>query len=506
MTPCHNLERVDCPVCGPSPTTVWLDDGKPTRYVRCRNCGTVFACPRASRATRYKFLDDNYGLGIKAFAYTASRLVAFSVEAALIHRNVSSGIILDVGCDTGAFFQWFSSPNWQRYGVELISSAAAYAAETYDAQVYAGTIHQAAYPDRFFDLVTLMDMFYFVEDPNADLREIARILKRDGLLAIEFPGQAYQFLRSRGLLAWCIDRRWTRLLTDSAYLFWFRPSGLKRLLETNGFQVLSWYIVPSFNHANRILKVWSSVYYRALAKLAVRSFPLLTWAPKYLCLARLTEDVGSRERVLTTENSGKAVIRRGSEPDIDAIVLLHKKCILNVQLERIELDLLHAYYRELIRHPDCAVFVAVVAGRVVGYSAIVKSQRQVFVRLAARDLILLGRLVLGMCFSPRLYRRFFMRFAGEFLGAKWNDSFEDYRRAYELRAVAVDANHRRADIGTMLIQASQHHAQRQGWEQLIAWVAEDNVPSIRLFEKVGFKKVGTKIESRRAINLLLGAF
>lgn len=194
--------------------------------------------------------------------------------------------MLDIGCDLGDFFEWFPDPKWERYGVELSSSAADYAAKTYMAKVFTGTVQEAKYPTSSFDLVTMIDLIYYLDDPVGDLHDIRRILKPDGLLAIEATGQAYQLFRSRGPLCWLLERRWTRLHTDSAYLQWQTPQGLKQLLARSDFQIVDWYVVPSPKQSSIIQRSVSRAHYAAISAIYRRNLSALAYTPKYLCLAR----------------------------------------------------------------------------------------------------------------------------------------------------------------------------------------------------------------------------
>lgn len=280
-----NLEHVDCPVCGPSRTRVWLEDGKPTRYVRCLTCGTVYASPRSSRAQRFAWLDDNFSLCSDIFDLTKTRLPALQLEAGFIKGHVRQGRILDVGCSIGAFFDFFPASQWKRYGVELSPSAAEYAAKTYAAQVTVGSLKDAYYPDIYFDLVTLIDTLYYVDDPFSELSEMHRILRPGGWLGIEIAGQAYMLKRNYGLIPWLIDRRWSRAGTDSSYINWFAPAGLEKLLNKIGYKVEAWYVVPSPIRKNRVANFFIDSYFGLMDTLSKVSNTWLSWAPKYLCLA-----------------------------------------------------------------------------------------------------------------------------------------------------------------------------------------------------------------------------
>lgn len=283
----YEVEFSNCPICETDGSVVWMDDHKPTRYVRCTHCGTVYASPRSSHLTRYKWLENTFSAGQVAFENAAKRRSALGMEAAIIHRYIKGGAMLDIGCDLGDLFKWFPGPAWQRYGVEVSASAAAYAAETHSASVFPGTIRQLAFPECSFDLVTMMDMLYFPEDPLRDLGQVARILKPNGLLAIELCGQSYQLCRSRGPLCLLLDRRWTRLQTDSAFLNWFSPAGLRRLLNKSGFEILDWQVIPSPDQPNLLFATLSRSYFRLISSLADLAFNFLDLAPKYMCIAKL---------------------------------------------------------------------------------------------------------------------------------------------------------------------------------------------------------------------------
>lgn len=280
------LENVECPVCGPSQTRVWLNDSRLTKYVRCQICKTVFASPRLSQKERHSETEMAWGISPAVLSFESCRHPALKQEAEFIQRFKQNGKFLDVGCSSGDFFEYFPRPDWERYGVELSPSAAAYAAQTYGARVFAGTLRSAKWPGEQFDLVSMIDMFYYVDDPNEELREVRRILKPAGMLAIEITGQSYMFFRSRGFIALLMEGRWCRLKSESHYAYYFNPAGLKRLLENCGFQPMAWHIVPGPVRSNRFSNFLSSAYYRVSTTLARNSINMLNWAPKYLCLAQ----------------------------------------------------------------------------------------------------------------------------------------------------------------------------------------------------------------------------
>ncbi|GAB4458738.1 MAG: hypothetical protein Kow0070_12810 [Anaerolineales bacterium] len=280
------FEMAECPACPGAPSRVWLDTGDGTRYVRCVSCGTIYASPRASRASRYAWLDEQFSLGENAFQNAQARKSALTRIAGILKTYVSRGALLDIGCDLGYLFEYFQGDAWRRFGVELSPSAAEYASKTFGASVHAGYIAEAQFPDSFFDVVTMLDMFYHLENPRGDLDAVARVVKAGGYLAIEVSGLSYYLLRSIGLVSLLIDRKWTRLHSNSVYLFYFTPRGLRKLVETCGFEVVSAHVINSPFSVNP-LRNTISVAYGSLIRFLLRFSPYwLNWAPKYLLVAR----------------------------------------------------------------------------------------------------------------------------------------------------------------------------------------------------------------------------
>ncbi len=280
------VERADCPVCGPSANMPWLTDGKPTVYRRCRNCRSVFASPRGSCESRFAWMEKEWELSEIVLKNEGARVQALAMEAMILKHYRVERNLLDVGCNTGAFFKHFPKPPWFRYGVELSRSAARYAGERYHADVFVGTLGEASFPAAFFDVITFIDMLYYLENPKAELREAVRILKAEGILGIEIPGQAYQLRRSHGLLCWLIERRWSRLHTDSEYIFWPTPGGLHNLLHQSGLRIISWHVIPSPTTSDRLARMISKAYYWPFTLLAKISPRTLNLAPKYFCVAK----------------------------------------------------------------------------------------------------------------------------------------------------------------------------------------------------------------------------
>jgi SAM-dependent methyltransferase len=139
----------------------------------------------------------------------------------------------------------------------------------YRADVFCGTVREANYPAGFFDVVTVMDALYYSPDPRADLSEIHRILKDDGLLAVEIPGLRAMTLRDKGLLCWLLEGKWVRLFATPSILYFFSPKTMELLLELSGFRLLKMIPGPSVSMRKRG-QAFHEVYF-ALAWLLLKA-------------------------------------------------------------------------------------------------------------------------------------------------------------------------------------------------------------------------------------------
>ena len=94
--------------------------------------------------------------------------------------------LLDVGCSSGALLAVATDLGFSVAGVEPASKAAE-AAQRAGFEVFSGFLHEASYPDKTFDVVTLFEIIEHVSDPLVLIAECVRILKPGGVLVINTP-------------------------------------------------------------------------------------------------------------------------------------------------------------------------------------------------------------------------------------------------------------------------------------------------------------------------------
>ena len=238
------MESTICNLCGSNQTDLYyegrdrqLGGTKRFRLVRCRQCGLIYLNPRPSRDEIGRHYPDDYE-PFTRFSHDRSGPAArwsqtryLDKRCKAVMRWKSSGRLLDVGCATGEFLARMMKYGWQVQGVELSPTAAEAARREYGLDVLTGDLAQAQFPDRCFDVVTLWDVLEHLYDPVAELAEINRILRDDGLLVIELPN-------TRSFDAALFGPYWIGL-DMPRHLYVFPPAPLKAMLKQGDFQIVS---------------------------------------------------------------------------------------------------------------------------------------------------------------------------------------------------------------------------------------------------------------------------
>lgn len=108
----------------------------------------------------------------------------------------------------------------------------------YGISVQQGTIFDGKYNADSFDVITLWDVLEHTPDPKAVLTECNRILKKDGLLVVNYPDISSWVAKIMG-------KKWVFLLTVHYYYFnrktiraLFRKCGLSPVKMRPHFQTL----------------------------------------------------------------------------------------------------------------------------------------------------------------------------------------------------------------------------------------------------------------------------
>lgn len=165
---------------------------------------------------------------------------------------------LDVGCGSGHFLAIVKEVmNADAYGVEPYAYDATFAANN-GLTIFNGTLEQAAFPEQFFDVVTLNHVFEHVRDPRSTMRELRRILKPGGQVVIGVP-------QSNCLLYWLFGKAWWQLDVPR-HMFVPSSGNLRRLAKEMGFDV------TAVRYNSTSASILSTLYYWRNGKAYLMNF------------------------------------------------------------------------------------------------------------------------------------------------------------------------------------------------------------------------------------------
>ena len=147
----------------------------------------------------------------------------------LVSRHVSGPTVLDVGCGDGVFLSTLSD-RWVKQGLEPSTSGSGLAKKK-NLDVSCATLDTSARQHQA-DLISALDVIEHVIDPHHFVESFKRHLRPGGVVLLltgdadSYPariaGPQWSYLR------WC------------GHISVFSQSGLRKLLDSHGFEVLDW--------------------------------------------------------------------------------------------------------------------------------------------------------------------------------------------------------------------------------------------------------------------------
>lgn len=140
------------------------------------------------------------------------------------------------------------SNGWETYGVEISEKLARYGMKKRGLNVSIGSLEEAGFPNRYFDVIYMSQVIEHMTDPLSSLREVQRMLKTRGILVISTPNIS-------SLQTILFRRNW-RGFGPPYHLTFFSRHTLELLLKRLGFKVVScitWGGIPK-GKTNRVIK------------------------------------------------------------------------------------------------------------------------------------------------------------------------------------------------------------------------------------------------------------
>lgn len=219
---------VKCNLCVHADTE-WYLTKDAIDIIRCRHCGLIFTEKMQQHEDLLKHYSDEYFEPyLKTEAIHLKKRFSKRIEE--IKGLVFPGRLLDIGCGAGFFLQLAAQTGYTVKGVEISPYAVDYARNKLGLPVFMGELEAADLTPESFDIVTLWHILEHVRDPKAFLGQVNRLLKVNGLLAVEVPNIGSSAARVAGT-------NW-ELMAPKEHFYYFDSTTLQQYLEEAGFIVI----------------------------------------------------------------------------------------------------------------------------------------------------------------------------------------------------------------------------------------------------------------------------
>lgn len=219
---------------------------------KCNKCGVIFINPQPSFAELRKYYEGGYYSLKKIIAKEESKKARFRIFLYNLYFNEKSmgtlkkiifypiknylrgtiisndKKILDVGSGSGQFLYEMKELGMNAYGTEP-GDFNKESARQYNLNIKNKDLISSRYPKNFFDIITLSQVLEHTPNPADTIRELYRILAKNGTLIIGVPN-------TNSLAYKIFGKNWYQLDVPR-HLFDFSDKILIKKLEKEGFRI-----------------------------------------------------------------------------------------------------------------------------------------------------------------------------------------------------------------------------------------------------------------------------
>ena len=239
---CHQ----SCPFCGNSATVAF--EKPPYTVFDCQPCAHRFCNPPENENHIEDVYGDDYftagGGGYRDYLSKRDLLIHHGNKyAALLerHRKTVERKILDVGCAAGFLLKGFQDQGWDGVGIDPNRSMIEHGIQEFGLDLRNQSVEEFAQSleaggdsiksSPKVDAAVIVQVLPHIADPVSAINAVGSVLNEQGLLLIETWNW-------KSLTARAFNQKWHEYNPPSV-LHWFSKSGLRQVLNGNGFEVIA---------------------------------------------------------------------------------------------------------------------------------------------------------------------------------------------------------------------------------------------------------------------------
>lgn len=194
--------------------------------IACRSCRTLFTTtlPSEENTQNYDEYYDSSNLQVPNFIKQRGREIVSGFERFRMNNR-----FLEIGFGAGSTIEAAGNADWDVFGQE-VSKTAVEQAQSQGFNAFLGELHEAQYPDQYFDVVFASEIIEHLLEPEKVLKEVRRILRSGGIFWATTP-----FARSISYRM--IGINWS-VLSPPEHLQLYSIPGMKGALRRAGFSTV----------------------------------------------------------------------------------------------------------------------------------------------------------------------------------------------------------------------------------------------------------------------------
>lgn len=218
----NNESRRPCPACQ-STEAGYCGSKNNFEIFVCGHCASIFTShlPASDETEDYDAYYTDANLSVPDFI--SERLKEIVGQFAGYRQN---NRLLDVGFGAGTILREATNQKWDAFGTEVSKTACEHGKKL-GYKVFHGTLSEGGFEDNYFDVVTASEILEHLPDPEAELREVARILRPGGLFWATTPS-------ARSLSFRLMKESWT-IVSPPEHTQLYSKAGATLMLRNAGF-------------------------------------------------------------------------------------------------------------------------------------------------------------------------------------------------------------------------------------------------------------------------------
>lgn len=281
------------------------------RVVQCVNCGLLRQDPRPTHESMLFYYPpeyEPYSIAIDdelSFIRRLDRRYGMLKRRKAVEKYCKGGRLLDVGCATGIFlYEMARTGRWEVEGIEPNPEAANYGRNRFGINIHIGDLMTVDLPNRFYDVITMWNVFEHLHYPMENLKVVARLLKPGGWFIFSIPNlQSLEYrLMGKYWMGWELPR----------HLYYPTKDHMELMLSRVGLRLREWKCLGGAYFSFLLsLRFWleekgrTSIFARLLlsvmGSLAIRivfspPFAILTYLNRASIITGFSEYISGSER------------------------------------------------------------------------------------------------------------------------------------------------------------------------------------------------------------------